>query len=297
MEKELRTLSLLDIEPDPGQPRKTEPMTPELLDHLKSLGKSIKSEGLNNPIKVRPNPDPDKAGKFLIVNGECRWRASIMAGLETIAAFIDNSDRPAAEVFMEQIMDNDARLNMGIMETIDAYAKAVDMGISIERLAAAMGKSEQAIMNDLPIAKLPEKIRKLIDCGAVTKAVARKLAEFTGAKLDKAFEKAMKGKDAKSMLANIHAYEAQAAQTSLFDEAKQEAPEVKKNAGKAFDKLQKTVSEFANGPYSNGKGKLVVLARSQQLATVEYTAEQMMREGQRLKDLCIQFRAERQLAA
>ena len=68
----IETLPLLEVEPDPGQPRKT--FDDETLAELSA---SIAEHGLLQPIAVRPKP----SGGYLIVAGERRWRASRMAGL------------------------------------------------------------------------------------------------------------------------------------------------------------------------------------------------------------------------
>lgn len=297
----LENLALDRIAPDPGQPRKTEPMTPELLDYLKGLGNSIKNEGLNNPIKVRPNVDETVKADFIIINGECRWRASIMAGLDEIPAFVDASERSAGEIFLDQVLDNDTRMNLPPMETISSYKKALDLGIDIDRLSAAVGKSKQVIEMDLPLLGLPEKAQKMVDAGTLPKAVARKIADFpNSAKMEKALEWALKATSAKDMLAKVENYRLQLAQgtiPSLFDQPEAKDKDVLKEAGKAFDKVAKVVGEFAGSRWANGKGPLVIVARKRNLNELEALAQQMVRIGQKLQEDARMFRAQDKNAA
>lgn len=299
----LEKLALDRIAPDPGQPRKTEPMTPELLEYLKGLGASIKSEGLNNPIKVRPNSDPEIAADFVIINGECRWRASLMAGLVEIPSFVDESGKDAGEIFLDQVLDNETRMNLPPMDTIRSYRKALDLGIDVDRLAAAVGKSKQTIEVDLPLLDLPEKAQKMVDAGTLPKAVARKIAEFpNSAKMEKALEWALKATSAKDMLAKVEAYRLQQAQgtiPNLFDMPEVKDKDALKDAGKAFEKLAKVVGDFAGSKWANGKGPVVINARAKmnRLNELEAIAQQMVRVGQKLQEDARMFRAQDKHAA
>ena len=86
----IETLPLREIEPDPGQPRKT--FDDETLAELSA---SIAEHGLLQPIAVRPKP----SGGYLIVAGERRWRASRMAGLTEVPVIVkDVTDEQAMEL-------------------------------------------------------------------------------------------------------------------------------------------------------------------------------------------------------
>ena len=298
MNNRLENVKLDRIASDPGQPRKTEPMTGELLEYLKGLGNSIRKEGLNNPVKLRPNTDEKVDADFIIINGECRWRACVMAGLKEIPAFIDESGKSSGEVYLDQILDNETRMNLPPMDTIESYRKALDMGIDIERLAAAVGKSEATIMADLPLLDLPEKAKKLVDAGVMSKAVARKIAEFPNSvKMEKALEWALKGSNAKEQLAKIEAYACEANQCKIWDLPEAKDIDELKAAGKAFDKLAKSIAAFADSKYANGKGPIVIHARKRELANLETMAAQMVKIGQKLQEDARLFRAQDKNAA
>ncbi|MDX9788998.1 MAG: ParB/RepB/Spo0J family partition protein [Desulfobacterales bacterium] len=298
METKLQNIALDRIAPDPGQPRKTANMTQELMDYLTGLGKSIAAEGLNNPIKVRPNPDPEIDVDWMLINGECRWRASAMVGLKEIPAFIDDSGKSAGDIFLDQVLDNETRKNLPPMDTVESYKKALDLGIDIERLAAAVGKSVATISMDLPLLNLPEKAKQMVNAGALPKAVARKIAEFPNSvKMEKALEWALKANNAKDQLAKVEAYRLESSQLRLFDMPEGKDKDALKEAGKMFDRLAKQVGDFANSKYANGKGPLVILARKRELSMVEALAAQMVKIGQKISEDARMYRAQDKHAA
>ena len=286
----LRVLNLDQISPDPNQPHTNKPD-----EYIRSLGESIAANGLDNPIHVRI--DPDNPDRFIIINGECRYLAHRknpeLMDKGTIHAFVkDVSDKTEAEVFMDQIRDNDARLNMGFIETLNAYQKALDMGASMEDLAASVGKSQAGIEADLPILKLPESMQKEVEDGKLSKAVARRIAEFdTESRMRKAHEWAKEGKGVKGMLAKIAAYENSQNQIALFS-LKSETPEEVKAAGKAFDRLKTAVMQFKNTPYSNGSCHKMVAARSKNLNLLEETAREMKNIAETILQNTTAFKAQ-----
>ena len=285
-ENEIVKLNVEDIEIDPGQPRKNRPA-----DYLRELAESIKNTGLKNPVHVRVHPDDPE--KFMIVNGECRFTAvSMFAGLKQIDAIIRHDlDRASeGEIYLDQIVDNDARKNLDPLETIESYQRALDLGVDVEELSKATGKSVATIQADLPVLNLSPHIKRDFDSGKLPKTVARKLAELEGSKADKAYEWARKGKDAKGMLAKIDAYIQENAQVKMFD-LKEIDADTKKKAGKEWDLLRKAVMKFAKSPFSNGKGPVVVLARKANLAELEFTADEMIKMSEKIKADCRAYRA------
>ena len=285
-EKQIVKINVEDIEVDPGQPRKNRPA-----EYLRELAESIKNQGLKNPVHVRVHPDDPE--KYMIVNGECRFTAvSMFAGLKEIDAILrhDLDQATEGEIYLDQIVDNDARKNLDPLETIASYQRALDLGIDIEDLARATGKSVAVIQADLPILKLSPHIQRDFDEGKLPKMVARKLATFEGSKADKAYEWARKGKDTKGMLAKIDAYIQENAQVKLFD-LKQIDADTKKKAGKEWDLLRKAVMKFAKSPFSNGKGPVMILARRQNLAELEFTTDEMIKMAEKIKADCRAYRA------
>lgn len=160
------TLSVDLIEPGPFQPRKY--FDP---DSLKELSDSIRRSGLIQPIIVssmRAN------GKHSIIAGERRWRASKIAGLNTIPAIIkDISDREAFEV---ALIENIQRKDLNAVEEAEGYKKLIDnFNYTQEELASVVGKSRSHITNLLRILTLPDVIKEQLSQDVISMGHARAL--------------------------------------------------------------------------------------------------------------------------
>lgn len=290
---EAKRVSLDLIDPDPGQPRKNKP-----LPYLQELGASIKERGLRNAIHLRENPDVP--GRYLIINGECRYTASCLAGLKDIEAKIFTYDGANAEgeVFIDQIMDNVVRKDMDPVETLQSYAKAIDMGMSISDLAKAFGKSAELIEKDLPILKLPPLLLNEFDKGNLPKAVARKLAELPNhSSINKAWEWAGKMRNSDGMIAKITAYQNQKEQLSLFDDVLDSASTEERKAAKtAASKLMSAITGFAKSPFANGQGKLMLVVNSRHLDDFSILAEEMEKISKKIKADVLAYKAQRKSA-
>src|SRR6202043_2667997 len=111
----------------------------EFLPHpIEQLAESIRENGLLQPILVRP--DPERPGCQLIVAGECRYRAHLLIGAETIEARI--VDMAEDDVRIAQIVENVARQNMTPLEEAFAYQRELDRGMTVEALARKLGMKQ-----------------------------------------------------------------------------------------------------------------------------------------------------------
>ena len=99
-----KQIPLTDILEDPDQPRVEFPE-----DQMQKMVESIKARGVKTPISVKPHPT--EQGKWIINYGARRFRASVMAGKETIPAFVDNDHDD-----YDQVMENKERLNHSPIE-------------------------------------------------------------------------------------------------------------------------------------------------------------------------------------
>lgn len=291
--KEDVTLGLDDIYPDPGQPRKNKP-----IEYLRELGESIKNNGQRNRIHVWKHPDQNG---YRIMNGECRWTACVLVGLETIDATIFHFEGGTIEeteafVFEEQIMDNVVRKNMDPLETLQSYQTAIDMGATIDSLAKKFGVSTDLIEKDLPILGLPKMLLQAYDRKEVPKEVARRLAELpTHRKMLKAWEWAQRGKNTKGMIKKIDAYVAASSQgkiEDLFAVATESATNEDRRAAKAAaGKLVKAISQFSKSPFANGKGPLMLAVNSQKIGELEMAAKEMSKIGAKIMNDIAVYRA------
>jgi len=120
-------MSIKNIFPNPGQPRNT--FCPKKLD---GLSRSIEENGLLEPIVVTPR---DK--RFMIVAGERRYRASKLAGLNTIPVrILEADDKKVAEL---ALLENLQREDLNLVEEARAYQDLINRGHTMEGLAQKMG--------------------------------------------------------------------------------------------------------------------------------------------------------------
>ena len=148
----MRIVPVDHIEPNPEQPRMV--FEPQALDELAS---SIREHGVLQPILVRPlGPNT-----YQIVAGERRWRASRLAGLETIPALIEEiDDDTALEI---AIIENLQREDLTPLDEAAMYDRMVhEHGYSIRKLADKLGKDKGYLENRLRLADAPPEIRELV---------------------------------------------------------------------------------------------------------------------------------------
>jgi ParB family chromosome partitioning protein len=212
MSRQVQKIRVGMIDPDPNQPRKTK--SPE---YLKELGKSIAADGLNNPIALRPHPEI--SGRYMIVNGECRWAACLLAGIEEIDSFVRIKKYAAmseSDLLIHQIADNEQRSDMLPIETAEAYARAVELGATIKEISEKTGKSEKTISCDVKIAGLPKICKDAINAGTLSKTVGEKIASFdTEKQMTTAYKKSMGKGTVLDQLAAVEAYRQRNAQGTL----------------------------------------------------------------------------------
>ncbi|MFM8526866.1 MAG: ParB/RepB/Spo0J family partition protein [bacterium] len=162
---ELREVPIGSIEPNPDQPR-----TNFDSDALAALADSISSAGLLQPLIVRPSPD----GRFQLVAGERRWRASQKAGLATVPAVVRSS--PEDERLQAALIENMVREDLNPADEARACAALVDdLGISKEDLAKRLGRSRAGISNLIRLLDLPDGVLELMATGSLSEGHGRAL--------------------------------------------------------------------------------------------------------------------------
>lgn len=138
---------------------------------LEELAASIKAQGLIQPVLVRPLPEP---GKYEIVAGERRWRASRMAGLDIISCIVRPMDD--YESMAIALIENLQREDLNPIEEARALGQIKEhFDITQEALADKIGKSRPAVTNSLRLLKLPEKVQGLLESNTITAGHARAL--------------------------------------------------------------------------------------------------------------------------
>ena len=164
-ENVITILKLSMVDPKSDQPRKFFDK-----DALQELSDSIKENGLLQPILVREYGE----GRYQIIAGERRFRASKLAGLDEIPAIIlDRDDRKAAEI---ALIENIQRENLNPIEEAMAFrALAEEYGLTQEELAEKVGKSRSAIANSTRLLDLPEEVLEMVANGDISAGHGRTL--------------------------------------------------------------------------------------------------------------------------
>lgn len=155
-------LFITDLLPNSDQPRKKFDE-----ESLKDLSESIKVHGLLQPITVKNNDD----GKFTIIAGERRWRASQIAGIKKVPVNIINIDDK--NLFELALVENVQREDLNPVEAAMAIKDLIEKyNFSNEQLIKVTGKKRASISNTLRILELPEKVLNWIIEGKVSRGHA-----------------------------------------------------------------------------------------------------------------------------
>ena len=164
-ENTISMLPLSQIDPKSDQPRKS--FDKEALEELAS---SIAENGLLQPIIVREH----LGGRYQIIAGERRFRASKMAGLSEIPVILmDKDDRKAAEI---ALIENIQREDLNPVEEAMAFRSLMnEYGLTQEELSEKIGKSRSAIANTVRLLDLPEQVLLMVARGEISQGHGRTL--------------------------------------------------------------------------------------------------------------------------
>ena len=148
----VRNVPVDRIDPNPEQPRLTFDA-----DALKELAASVTEHGVLQPILVRPGAN----GRYQLVAGERRWRASKIAGMRDIPALIEEiDDDTALEI---ALIENLQREDLSPLDEAMMYDRMTsDHGYSLRRLAQKLGKDKGYVENRLRLADAPAEIKQLV---------------------------------------------------------------------------------------------------------------------------------------
>ena len=175
---ELKKLKISDIVRDENQPRRDFDE-----DAINALAASIKEHGVLQPIVVTKED-----GKYKIVAGERRWRASKIAGLDKIPAIVRTLD--SQNRLELSIIENAQREDLNAIELATAYAKLkTQFNLSVGDIAAKVGKSEASIQGTMRLLNLPDDVKKIMVKEKLTEGVMRPLANANEAMIKKVLPK------------------------------------------------------------------------------------------------------------
>jgi len=239
---ELQNLPIEQLHPGKYQPRKD--MSAEALDDLSN---SIKSQGIIQPIIVRPVSEHS----YEIIAGERRWRAAQLAELDTVPCLIKHVPDEAAVAIA--LIENIQREDLNAMEEAIALERLlIEFELTHQEVADAVGKSRTAVTNLLRLNKLNSEVKTLLEHGDIEMGHARALL---------ALDNDIQTTTARIVVAkelNVRETEA------LIKKVLQPAKEVKEKAvdpnTKALEQnlSEKLGSHVAINHNKQGKGKLVI---------------------------------------
>jgi len=152
------------IEADPNQPRQTFDQ-----EKLQELADSIKLYGVLSPILVRAGKLP---GRYTVISGERRFRASKLAGLSTVPAIVNQSEDANGRMLAMQLVENLQRADLAPLERAHAIGALRDAhNLSIRDIADKLSISKSAVQRSLEILQLPDDLMNALREGAAESKV------------------------------------------------------------------------------------------------------------------------------
>ena len=218
---------------------------------LNELAASITANGVVQPILVRPLA----SGRFQLIAGERRWRASQLAGKKTIPAILRQvSDEQALEI---TIVENLQRADLNPMEQARAFERlSREFHMTQEQIATRTGKDRVSVSNFMRLLSMPEGVQKLVESGGLSFGHAKVLL---GLKLNPDFEKTAQ------RVANLSLSVRQTeslVQGILFPEKNKKEPKpetpVDPNVKEVEEQLQRALGLKVHIEDKNGRGRVII---------------------------------------
>ncbi len=179
---EMAEVAIADIEPNPLQPR-----TEFNEDALTELSQSIAQLGVIQPITLKRRDD----GKYTIISGERRWRASQRAGLETLPAYIREVDDENLHAMA--LVENIQRQDLNAIEIALGMQRLIDeCGLTQEAMAEKVGKKRSTVSNYMRLLTLPSEVQLALKEGIISMGHAKAIAALDEDNQIKALKKCIK---------------------------------------------------------------------------------------------------------
>ena len=179
---EMAEVALSAIEPNPLQPR-------TMFDDeaLQELSASIAQLGVIQPITLKPNGKD----KYIIISGERRWRASQLAGLETIPAYIREVDDENLHAMA--LVENIQRENLNAIEIALGMKRLIEeCGLTQEAMAEKVGKKRSTVSNYMRLLSMPSEVQLALKDGIITMGHAKAIGGLEIDQQLKALKKCVK---------------------------------------------------------------------------------------------------------
>jgi ParB family chromosome partitioning protein len=170
-EAKLLMIAVDEVCPDPSQPRQTFDK-----DDLERMTASIAARGILQPIRVRWD---DQRDSWVIISGECRWRAAKLAGLATVPCLPVEGELSETDLLADQIIENHVRNSLKPLELARSLSKLKALkGCTSQTIARELGISGGAITKAEALLSLPEEIQAMVDDGRVPESAAYEISRM-----------------------------------------------------------------------------------------------------------------------
>ncbi len=243
---ELKHLPIEYLQPGQYQPRKD--MHPEQLEELAA---SIRSQGIMQPIIVRPLSNVSKDTRYEIIAGERRWRAAQIAGLHKVPALVRQVPDEAAIAIA--LIENIQRENLNPMEeAVALHRLQMEFELTQQQVAEAVGKSRVTVTNLLRLMNLNEDVKILLEHGDIEMGHARALLGLQDQHQSEAARQvAAKSLTVRQTEALVRGWHEQKTQS----DKSRPNPDIQRLEGSLGERLGAKVELKHN---ARGKGKLVI---------------------------------------
>ncbi len=166
----LKTVKLEDLQPGKYQPRTRMDQA-----SLEDLARSLKTQGLMQPVLARPLAK----GRYEIIAGERRWRAAKLAGLSEVPVII--REVPDSAALAMALIENIQRENLNPLEEASGIQRLInEFKMTHQEAAEAVGRSRAATSNLLRLLNLPQTVQALLYDGKIEMGHARALLALEG---------------------------------------------------------------------------------------------------------------------
>ena len=221
-------------------------------DQLGELAASISSNGVVQPILVRPLAN----GRFQLIAGERRWRASALAGRATIPAILRQvSDEQAMEI---TIVENLQRADLNPMEQARAFERlSREFHMTQEQMATRTGKDRATVANFLRLLRLPASVQARVESGELSFGHARTLLAFEHAEeMEKAAQRII-GLSLSVRQTETYVQGLLHPERATKKDAKPEPP-VDPNVREVQERLQRALGLKVSVEDHKGRGKVII---------------------------------------
>ncbi|MGA2351250.1 MAG: ParB/RepB/Spo0J family partition protein [Terracidiphilus sp.] len=221
-------------------------------EHLSELAASITANGVVQPVLVRPMAN----GRFQLIAGERRWRASELAGKATIPAILRQvSDEQAMEI---TIVENLQRADLNAMEQARAFERlSREFHMTQEQMALRTGKDRATVANFLRLLKLPTSVQARVESGELSFGHARALLSFEHAEEMEVAAQRIMANSLSVRQTETYVQGLIHPERTVKKEAKPEAP-VDPNVRAVQERLQRALGLKVHIEDHNGRGKVII---------------------------------------